>query len=141
MAPTGTIETTSGGEFASRHHCPDCTFVTDFDPPSFPNTVQKLVKKAGKKPKFCGLFTMPGWSGHNGFYVFRCQECRQLSIDYPHGYTGDGLRSGLLYLRCGICDYQSLIYDKKIYAFQGISAPPSLWKIFKRLLKRELLKT
>lgn len=42
---------------------------------------------------------MSGWTGHSGFYLFRCESCGEVCIDYPHGYTD----FGLMFLRCDHC--------------------------------------
>lgn len=51
------------------------------------------------KIEFCGMYTFPGWSGHTGVYLFRCDDCGEVRVDSPHGYT----ESGLFFLRCSKC--------------------------------------
>ena len=109
------------------HECSECIFVAN----------QESVftgwgdKKVGKIPKCVGCFTMPNWSGHCNFYIFSCPFCGNSSVDYPHGYTSDGTRSGLLYLSCQDCEAIQPLYDKDIYKASGMPAPPSFWGVVK----------
>ncbi|MBI2058010.1 MAG: hypothetical protein HYT63_03470 [Candidatus Yanofskybacteria bacterium] len=112
------------------HECPKCTFVADAESifVGWSSTV-----KVGKDPKLVGCFTMPNWSGHSNFYLFSCPVCGVDSVDYPHGYTNDGIRNGLLYLICQNCKEVKLLYDKDIYEALGMPAPPSFWEVLKQI--------
>ncbi|OGN04773.1 MAG: hypothetical protein A2831_01890 [Candidatus Yanofskybacteria bacterium RIFCSPHIGHO2_01_FULL_44_17] len=61
---------------------------------------------------------MAGWRGHSFFYAFKCPDCDNVSIDYPHGYE--------LYFRCAFCLKCVSIDDKKIYRDCGVEPPPGL---------------
>lgn len=86
-------------ETPSRHECNDCTFVQDKNTLFIFLVPRDLKDKAINKPLFFGKFTMTGWTGHSGFYLFRCDLCGQVSVDYPHGYVD----FGLIFLRCDHC--------------------------------------
>ena len=114
------------------HECPECRFVPDAG-----NLLAFLVpkeerEKANQKPVFVGKFTMPGWSGHSGFYIFRCPECEEVSIDYPHGYC----ENGCLYICCDICQFRIVFYPRQyreVYQREGVAAPPTFWEELKVL--------
>lgn len=75
---------------------------------------------ATTKPHYIGRFHMPGWTGHSGFYLFKCKNCNAVGVDYPHGYT-DG---GKLYLRCSECRYKLVVHPKKdssVYEREGMA--------------------
>ena len=110
------------------HECPDCTFVAN-EGSIFTGWVSK---KIGKNPELVGCFTMPNWVGHSNFYIFSCSLCGNNSVDYPHGYTSDGIRSGLLYLSCQICRAVKPLYDKDIYKASGVPTPSSFWEVLKQ---------
>lgn len=46
---------------------------------------QKSLARRGKKVNL-GEFTRPGWSGYIPHYLFQCDLCKELSVDYPHGF-------------------------------------------------------
>jgi len=85
------------------------------------------------KPRCVGLFTMPGWVGHSRFYIFRCKECQDSVIDYPHGYTSDAMRDGLLFLRCNICGEILPLYDREVYEAEGLPAPLTSLGVVRRV--------
>lgn len=49
--------------------------------------VKRLLVKLGL-PVSIGKFQLPGWSGANEFFLFRCSDCGELCIDYLHGWSG-----------------------------------------------------
>lgn len=112
------------------HECSKCTFVAN-EESIFTGWASKA--KAGKKPKLVGCFTLPNWTGHLRFYLFRCLACKMASVDYPHGYTSDGMRSGLLYFFCPYCESTNPLYDREIYESSGMPAPPSFWGVVKQM--------
>ncbi len=111
------------------HECPYCTFVAN-EESIFTGWASKI--KAGRKPKLVGLFTLPNWTSHLHFYLFRCLVCRDVSVDYPHGYTSDGVRNGLLYFSCPRCGSTNPLYEKKIYEASGMPTPPGFWGLIKQ---------
>lgn len=114
-----------------RHQCPECSFVESKEQILTYNVSKENKKRAGLKPMFVGFFMMEGYTGHCAFYIFKCQHCGGLNVDYPHGYT-DG---GYLYLQC--CDCQGyLVLDSKrkygkIYEREGMSKPLSFFQVLK----------
>ena len=62
-----------------RHECPDCTFAADSSNLLLYFLSRKMRASAGKKPVFVGKFTMPGWVGHSGFYLFKCARIAAMS--------------------------------------------------------------
>ncbi len=112
--------------------CKECAFAADTESLLTFNVPRKLREKAGGKPVFVGKFTMPGWSGHSGFYLFKCTECGRVCVDYPHGYT-DG---GCLYLRCDHCRFKVVLTPRKyreVYESEKVVAPPTFWQELKSL--------
>lgn len=102
--------------------CSDCSFVQDKKTLFIFLVPRELKEKATARPLFFGKFTMPGWSGHSGFYLFKCGSCNQVSVDYPHGYTS----SGLIFLRCDHCQEKTPLEVKEeraIYEMEGIFIP------------------
>ena len=89
--------------------CKECDFASNLDTIFLHLIPRDLREQATKKPTFVGLFHMPGWTGHSGFYLFKCQSCNAVDVDYPHGYTN----GGCLYLRCNLCRYQLIIHPRK----------------------------
>ncbi len=81
------------------HHCDECLVVESTRDILLYNTNRELKEKVTSNPELCGKFTQPGWSGHSCFYVFKCENCSTVCVDYPHGYT----QFGLLFLRCSNC--------------------------------------
>ncbi|KKR02549.1 MAG: hypothetical protein UT29_C0001G0029 [Candidatus Yanofskybacteria bacterium GW2011_GWA1_39_13] len=79
--------------------CKECTFVQDKDTLLTFIVPREAKEGATKEPKDCGIFTMPGWTGHSHFYLFKCVECGKVTVDYPHGYHGP-----YWYLRCDDCE-------------------------------------
>ena len=110
------------------HECPDCTFVAN-EGSIFTGWGSK---KIGKNPELVGCFTMPNWVGNSNFYIFSCSLCGNNSVDYPHGYTSDGIRNDLLYLVCQNCKSVKPLYDKDIYKASSMPAPPSFWEVLKQ---------
>lgn len=104
------------------HECSECAFVTDAQT-LFTFLVSRDSKeKATEKPKFVGRFTMLGWSGHLGCYLFKCKLCKRVSVDYPHGYTD----FGLMFLRCSHCSNiipLEVTEERAIYERGGIHVP------------------
>lgn len=80
--------------------CGECAFVADRET-LFAFMVDRSLKQTvGHDPVFVGRFTMVGWAGHSGFYLFRCKACESVVVDYPHGYHGP-----YWYLRCSDCGH------------------------------------
>ncbi|MEX2090540.1 MAG: hypothetical protein WD989_00175 [Candidatus Paceibacterota bacterium] len=114
--------------------CGKCSFVQDKGTlfAFFVDRKEKAI--ANEKPKFVGFFTLPNWVGHSGFYLFKCPDCGNLCIDYPHGYH----ENGCLYVRCERCDFTTTFYPDKygdVYERENIVAPSSVWQEIKHLLK------
>lgn len=66
--------------------CTKCTFAKDEDD-ILDNFISKKLKDGANEGKIVpvGKFTMPGWSGHLNFYLFRCPSCQEMIVNYPHG--------------------------------------------------------
>ena len=109
------------------HECSDCMFVPDSDTLLTFFVPRELRNSAGKKPLFVGKFTMPGWAGHSGFYLFRCPYCDDVCVDYPHGYRD----KGCLYIQCDRCGHEIVFTPGKyreIYKRENVVAPPTFWE-------------
>src|SRR3989338_3421605 len=96
--------------FHKENGCIDCKFAPDKNSIFVWHTKKELKEHISKKPAFVGLFTLPGWVGHSGFYLFKCGNCGKTVIDHPHGYT----EHGLLFLRCDSCEVKFSIKPNKI---------------------------
>lgn len=116
----------------SGHECSQCNFVANRESIYID---RQTMAKASFNPLRIGLFTMPHWVGHSLFYLFICRGCRGEVVDYPHGFTSDGLRSGLLYLWCENCHRRLILYDRSIYEAEDMPAPPTLRQIIKYVLR------
>jgi len=79
-----------------------------------------------------GYFSLADWTDHSNFYLFQCPDCKHFSVDYIHGYTSDGFRSGLYFLICEHCDFRLIVYGKKFYENRK---PESLFSILFNLIK------
>lgn len=102
--------------------CQDCIFVQDKQTLLTFIVPRQLKTGATKRPSFVGMFTMPGWTGHSAFYLFKCVECSWVSIDYPHGYTSQGL----IFLRCDNCREKLVLRpfrDRDIYKRDNVHIP------------------
>ncbi len=102
--------------------CTECNFVQDKETLFVYLVSRDLKEKATFKPLFFRKFTMTGWTGHSGFYLFKCKSCHRVSIDYPHGYTS----CGLMFLSCDNCQEKlplEVIKDKTIYEREGAFIP------------------
>ena len=116
------------------HECEVCTFVASkeaihVDP--------EIVRSLGWKPVFINFFTLLKWSGHSAFYVFKCPECKQPSIDYPHGY----IDFGLLYFNCEKCGSVIPLEvgpNRKIYEREEVPVPPLRLRQRKMNVEQEL---
>ena len=116
------------------HECSGCSFVSDAETLLAFLVPREVRARASQKPEFVGKFTMSGWSGHSGFYVFRCPDCEEVRIDYPHGYC----ENGCLYIRCDKCRFRIVFYPgeyRDVYKRENVVAPPTTWEIFKDLWK------
>lgn len=82
-----------------RHYCEKCSFVESREQILAYNVSREKRERANSKPSFVGFFTMPDFTDHCSFYIFKCRQCDSLVLDYLHGYTN----FGLFYLRCGAC--------------------------------------
>lgn len=97
------------------HECPDCSRVE-------------------RKPVFVGKFTMPNWVGHSGFYLFKCQKCESVNVDYPPGYTA----YGLLYLQCDNCKEMLVLEvtdERDLYEREEVHIPLSTFEKREKELK------
>ena len=121
-----------------KHDCSHCAFLANIESIFVDGKTQG---KALRKPQLVGLFTLPGWTGHSSFYCFACEFCEKLAVDYPHGYTSDGSRNGLLYLKCNHCNSQLVLYDRKFYEVEEVNAPPTFWQLFKEAFQARNSKT
>lgn len=120
-------------ETTPRHECSGCTFVQDKETLFIFLVPRDLKEKATNKPLFFGKFTMMGWIGHSGFYLFRCELCNQVSIDYPHGYTD----YGLIFLCCDYCKEKlplEVTEELEIYKRENVHIP----KLTREEREREL---
>lgn len=99
--------------------CTECTFVQDKETLFVFIVPRDLKEKATNDPLFFGKFTMPGWTGHSSFYLFRCKYDGTVVIDYPHGYTS----MGSCYLRCS-CGAKLILTKKEDYDRDNIAIPP-----------------
>lgn len=109
-------------ETTPRHECSDCTFVRDKETLFIFLVPRDLKEKATNKPLFLGKFTMMGWVGHSGFYLFKCKSCGRVSTDYPHGYTD----YGLLFLYCDSCKNKlplEITEERAIYERENVHIP------------------
>lgn len=98
--------------------CTECNFVQDRETLFVFLVPRELKEEAIFKPMFFGKFNLPGWTGHNSFYLFRCKSCGHVSIDYPHGYTD----YGLMFLSCDSCRATlplEVSEEKDIYEREG----------------------
>lgn len=46
---------------------------------------KKLLARMGIVVKL-GYGRREGWSGELPFYLFKCPHCKELVVNYPHGY-------------------------------------------------------
>jgi len=65
--------------------CTECSFVQDKETLLLWVISREAKEKATSKPSFIGKFTMPDWTGHNNFYIFKCERCNRVSVDYRYG--------------------------------------------------------
>lgn len=65
--------------------CKECSFVSDKET-IFTYFVNRELKTSQTidKPIFVGKFYFPKWTGHSGFYLFKCEDCENLSVDQVH---------------------------------------------------------
>ena len=127
------------------HECSGCSFVPDAGILLSFVVEREVRDRANQKPEFVGKFTMPDWTGHSGFYVFKCPDCDEVRIDHPHGYC----ENGCLYIRCDRCRFRIVFYPGKyrdVYKRENVVAPPTTWETFRSLWRnrkkiRELRKT
>ncbi len=120
------------------HECPRCTFVANRE--SIYISPQWKAK-AVYEPLTFGVYTMKDWVGHTNFYLFKCSECQQASVDYLHGYTSLGSLSGLLFLSCLHCNTKLVLdsHYKNVYESEGFEPPPSPASLFFKLSWKRLL--
>lgn len=115
------------------HECSECTFVPDADTLLTFCVSRELRNSVSHEPVFVGKFTMNGWVGHSGFYLFHCPDCEDVCVDYPHGYR----ENGYLYIRCGRCRYEVTFTPgrkyKEIYKREKVVAPPTFWETIREL--------
>ena len=88
--------------------CKECEFVRNIEILLVYVISRDMREKARAEPKFVGKFTMPDWTGHSSFYLFKCKGCKAVVIDYLHGY-----RDGYLYLFCGCCHREIILKPRK----------------------------
>lgn len=87
--------------------CTQCTFAKDREY-MLDNLVSKEQKDKADKGRVVsvGKFTMPGWSGHLNFYLFKCPSCQEMVVNYPHG---GGNHINCLECREGCADIRNII--------------------------------
>jgi hypothetical protein len=116
------------------HECSQCSFVPDAGTLLTYVVSREQRASAGRKPVFVGMFTMGGWVGHSGFYLFKCRECDNICVDYPHGYRGNGY----IYIRCDRCSFE-IIFDPRehrdVYKRENVVPPPTAWEVLKSYWK------
>ena len=106
--------------------CGECIFVANKESIYVSPTDKK---GATYKPRFLGKFTMPGWVGHLGFYIFRCKNCENVSVDYTH--NGGYKDFDLICFRCDVCREKlplELPEERGIYEREGAYIPPATKK-------------
>ena len=102
--------------------CTECNFVQDKETLLLWVISREAKEKATTEPSFIGKFTMPDWTGHSAFYLFRCEYCDSVIVDYPHGYSN----GGCIYLRCDLCREKLVphpIKDRDIYLRDNVHIP------------------
>lgn len=102
--------------------CTECRFVQDKETIFIYLVSRDIKDKVTNKPLLVGKFTMTGWTGHYGFYLFRCESCSHVSVDRLHGYTD----FGLMYLRCDFCQKIlpiEVTNEREIYETEGVYIP------------------
>lgn len=99
--------------------CKECIFVLDTSTILSFHVPKEVRDKANHEPKFIGKFTMPGWTGHSSFYLFKCIDCENVCVDYPHGYTS----WGSCYLTCAKCGSGPILKKKEYYERDSIVVP------------------
>lgn len=105
--------------------CEECTFAIDVEAIMLHHVARGAKHEVSYEPRFVGFFHMDGWSGHSGFYLFKCRHCASVSLDYPHGYTDNGS----IYLKCSECGSRLALGPNKhsmIYEREGIVKPTIL---------------
>ena len=87
--------------------CTKCTFAKDREY-MLDNLISKKLKNKANEGKIVsvGKFTMPGWSGHLNFYLFRCPSCQEMVVNYPHG---KGIHVSCLKCREGCVDIRNIV--------------------------------
>ncbi len=97
--------------------CAECTFAKDQED-MLDNLVSKKQKDKADQGRVVsvGKFTMPGWSGHLSFYLFRCPSCQEMVVNYPHGM---GKYVNCLKCREGCIDLRNIIVR---YAEKSLNA-------------------
>ena len=111
--------------------CGQCTFVADRDfivvtpaqrQQAEVTLADKLRSRVGlydleDSIVFIGRFTMPGWTGHNAFWLFTCPGCRRQDVDYLHGFD--------LYLKCHHCGSPVHVLGDRFYEEADTPKPPT----------------
>lgn len=101
--------------------CKECEFVRDKETILTFLANKEVRNSAGKNPVCLGKFTMPGWTGHASFYIFRCRSCEEICVDSPHGYRGE-----YMYLSCDSCRREIILNKKEheqIYIADNLYVP------------------
>jgi len=113
------------------HECENCTHVfKKEDIYAAPDIVRALEST----PVFLGFFALSGWVGHEAFYVFRCQKCKDILVDCPHGY----IKLGLLYFNCRNCGKMPIEVpgNEEIYRRAEIPVPPASMRKRRKEIKK-----
>ncbi len=103
--------------------CTECSFVDNANTLFVYRIPRELKDRASAEPVYVGKFTMPGWVGHSSFYIFKCEGCRRVLVDYPHGYS-----AGCLYVVCDDCRSKFIFHPRKnrdVYERDNIHIPPN----------------
>jgi len=60
--------------------CTECSFVQDNETLFTYLVPREMKERATGDPEFVGKFTLPGYTGHFSFYVFKCPFCMKVSV-------------------------------------------------------------
>lgn len=104
--------------------CQTCTFIVSTNHIEV-TPLQEL--KAQFSIVELGYFTMPNWSGHSMFYLFKCPHCGDLQRSYVHGFDA--------HLVCYDCQGDYYVSGKRFYENDGRVSPPSFWQQLKFLFE------
>lgn len=92
--------------------CTECTFAYSLQ--AIVDTASEKSKKRAASGKVVdmGQFTMPNFSGHIEFYLFKCSSCNQLSANYCPG--------GGVFVYCNHCGHGWVSTETKPQILQSL---------------------